>query len=140
MTQAPALLQFLRFERLSDTLAQFLWQGALIAAIAAAANLLLARRRPEIRYAAFCAALLAMLVTAGVTLARWTPRPVAASRASGAAHLAPAPETARTDTPAAAAMAGIVVAAKPCSRNSWWAAWTTNERFCRACSWRPLAS
>ncbi len=58
---------------LALSLLHFLWQGALVAALLAAANLLLARASARARYAAGCAALLAMLlmpIATALTLGR----------------------------------------------------------------------
>src|ERR1700736_4217792 len=49
------------FHRLAVALFEFLWQGALVAALWAAARAMLARSRPSARYALGCAALLAMV-------------------------------------------------------------------------------
>ena len=71
----PTLLQSPVLQRLGGTLAQFLWQGSILAALLASANVLLARRRAELRYAASCAALLLMLGWAAATFIRWRPQP-----------------------------------------------------------------
>src|SRR5512132_442100 len=49
------------FHRLAVALFEFVWQGALVAALWAAARAMLARSRPSARYALGCAALLAMV-------------------------------------------------------------------------------
>jgi beta-lactamase regulating signal transducer with metallopeptidase domain len=56
-------------ERLGWTLVHFLWQGAMVAAGLALADLLLARSRPQHRYLAGCVAMVAMLVFPIVTFA-----------------------------------------------------------------------
>ena len=61
----PSLLQVLAL-----TLLHFLWQGALVAFLLAASNALFARRSPRFRYAAACAALVAMLALPVITAAR----------------------------------------------------------------------
>jgi len=61
------------------TLLHSLWQGALIVAVLAL--LLAASRSPRVRYAAACAALLAMLASFGVTLACVAPEVVRTQRA-----------------------------------------------------------
>src|SRR2546430_15868432 len=48
------------FHRLAVVLFEFVWQGALVAALWAAARAMLARARPSARYALGCAALLSM--------------------------------------------------------------------------------
>lgn len=74
MTQTLAPLQALLLQRLGWALAHFLWQGTLVAALLASVNVLLARRRAPLRYAASCAALLLMLAWAGTTFARYRPQ------------------------------------------------------------------
>lgn len=49
------------FHRLAVALFEFVWQGALVAALWAAARAMLTRSRPSARYALGCAALLAMV-------------------------------------------------------------------------------
>ncbi|MGE5276290.1 MAG: M56 family metallopeptidase, partial [Acidobacteriota bacterium] len=92
------LLQSPVFQRLGGTLARFLWQGSVIAALLASANVLLARRRAELRYAASCAALLLMLGWTGTTFLRWRPEPPSAdgasSREAAVAASVPAPSPA----------------------------------------------
>src|SRR5260370_32933037 len=49
------------FHRLAVALLEFVWQGALVAALWGAAPAMLARSRPSARYALGCAALLSMV-------------------------------------------------------------------------------
>ena len=60
-------------ERLGWTLLHFLWQGALVAAVFAAARLSLAHSRPHARYAAACFALAIMLAAPVATFLWLTP-------------------------------------------------------------------
>jgi bla regulator protein blaR1 len=50
-------------QRLASTLLHFLWQGAVLAAVAAVALRLLARQSAEIRYAVAAGALLVMTLS-----------------------------------------------------------------------------
>ena len=65
----PSLLRVLAL-----TLLHFLWQGALVAFLLAASNALFERRSPRFRYAAACAALVAMLMLPVLTAARLADR------------------------------------------------------------------
>src|SRR6266496_1823477 len=60
MKDLGSLLVHPLFRRLGWTLVSFLWQGALVAVLLACVNSLLLRRRPGVRYAAACGALLLM--------------------------------------------------------------------------------
>ena len=71
--------------RIAHTLIAFVWQGALTAALLAAANLVL--RRAATRYAAACAALAALFVFPAATALRSVP-----SEAEWIASAASAPE------------------------------------------------
>ncbi|MEZ5303593.1 MAG: hypothetical protein R3F11_23565 [Verrucomicrobiales bacterium] len=95
-------------EALGWALLHFLWQGAAIAALLAAALRLLRRRSPQLRYGLGCLAMVAMLAAFGATLStQWSkaaPPPIAAAPASvteapGAPDLIePAAEPARAHT------------------------------------------
>jgi len=63
------------FRRLGLALLEFVWQGAVIATLWAAARAVLARARPSIRYAAGCAALVAMAALPCLTFWRATAEP-----------------------------------------------------------------
>src|ERR1700682_400882 len=67
MNSLGALSSHPIFHRLAVALFEFVWQGALVAALWAAARAMLARARPSARYALGCAALLSM-----VALPCWT--------------------------------------------------------------------
>jgi beta-lactamase regulating signal transducer with metallopeptidase domain len=58
------------FHRLGGTLIQFLWQGAIVAAVNALVRAILPRSKPAARYAAGCAALGAMLILPAATFWR----------------------------------------------------------------------
>jgi beta-lactamase regulating signal transducer with metallopeptidase domain len=76
--------------RLAQTLIAFVWQGALVAALLAAANLIL--RKAATRYAAACAALAALLLLPAATYVRSVPstvEPAASSPAFPSADPAP---------------------------------------------------
>ena len=93
--------------RVGWTLAAFLWQGALVAFLLAAANAALARRSSRARYAAACCSLLVMLACPIATFVSLdAPRDLA-----GASALTPAPEqklAAAPMTPAAVDSAAAV--------------------------------
>ena len=69
---------------LGRALLHFLWQGTLIGLVAALALQLLARSRPQARYAVACLALLACVLAPAVTLV------AGLAGAEAAAHTAPA--------------------------------------------------
>ncbi|MBK8725638.1 MAG: M56 family metallopeptidase [Holophagaceae bacterium] len=62
-------------QRLTWTLLHFLWQGALLGLCAWGAFILLRRARPQLRYLAGCACLLACLSSASLTFAALAPAP-----------------------------------------------------------------
>ena len=93
MTPLTGLLTPSLSRILALTLLHFLWQGAVIAFLLAAANALSLRRSAGSRYAAACAALVAMLVLPVLTAGQLAGRggvPVAAGVSSGASPQASA--------------------------------------------------
>src|SRR5262249_4771725 len=60
-------------EALGWTLVHFLWQGALVALMLALAQVALKRRTANLRYLAFCAAMLLMLALPVITFVRLSP-------------------------------------------------------------------
>jgi beta-lactamase regulating signal transducer with metallopeptidase domain len=92
------------FHRLAVALVEFLWQGALVAALWAAAHAMLARARPSARYALGCAALLAMVAFPCWTFCHTSgesTRPLALVR--GAARIGTATHSSDPSSPATTA-------------------------------------
>ncbi len=84
MTDLGSLLADPLFQRLGWTLAAFLLQGTLVAALLACINALARGRRPEIRYGAACGALVLMAALPIATFLDHGPGPVAPGRAARA--------------------------------------------------------
>jgi uncharacterized protein (TIGR03435 family) len=104
------------------TLLHFLWQGAVSGAVTAAALFALRRRRPELRYAAACAALIvataAPIITA-FTLSRGAVRVPAARQAiaESSASRVPAPASQRVEPPSPPI--GVASVPLESARRSW---------------------
>jgi beta-lactamase regulating signal transducer with metallopeptidase domain len=93
MKELGALLGSPLFQRLGWALFAFLWQGALVAALVACADIALGRRKAAARYAVGCGALLLMLALPIATFLAHRPEDPGFSRA-------PAGETAEQPPPA----------------------------------------
>jgi beta-lactamase regulating signal transducer with metallopeptidase domain len=128
-----ALLDHPAVRALGWALVHFVWQGAIVAALLAGLLAALRKRSAEIRYAAACVALLAMValpaVTVGVVASHGRRFNDARVRASAAVHFVPA-APARALTPAGEArvatdapLAQQVVSAPPVRPPAPWAQW-----------------
>ena len=84
MKELETLLGNPFFQRIGWALLAFLWQGALVAALLACADVALRRRKAAVRYAAGCGALLLMLAMPVATFLTHRPESRDASRASTA--------------------------------------------------------
>jgi beta-lactamase regulating signal transducer with metallopeptidase domain len=107
MSDAASMLGSPLFERLAWTLTAFLWQGTLVAAFLAAVNAALRDRRPGIRYAAACGAMLMMLILpiatfAGRSSAADVTAPLAVRPVSSGRAFLSIPDAVASDSPAGA--------------------------------------
>jgi len=107
MSDAASMFGSPLFERLGWTLAAFLWQGTLVAAFLAAVNAALRGRRPGIRYAAACGAMLMMLILpiatfAGRSSAADETAPLAVRAVSSGRAFLSIPDAVASDSPVGA--------------------------------------